>query len=150
MQIGLAADHEGFALKQQVLSALRKLDFDCSDYGAYRLVAEDDYPNFVIPLARAVANHEVWRGIAICGSGIGACIAANKVKKVRSGIAHDLFSARQGVADDDMNLMCIGARLVSFGLAMELIQCFLATDFSHAPRHQRRLMEISTLEEMGT
>ena len=148
MRVGLAADHEGFELKEKISAFLRQADFEITDYGALALDAGDDYPDFVIPLAKAVAAKEVSRGIAICGSGIGACIASNKVKGVRSGIIHDLFSARQGVEDDDMNVICIGARLTSFSLATELIQCFLAAKFSGKSRHIRRIAKVSKLEEM--
>ena len=99
----------------------------------------DDYPDYVVPLAEAVARGEIERGIAVCGSGVGACVAANKVRGVRAGLCHDHFSAHQGVEDDDMNLLCLGARVVGPALAGELVQTFLAARFSGAERHRRRL-----------
>lgn len=148
MRLGLAADHEGYELKEQILAALKQRDFEIIDYGAVTLTPDDDYPDFVIPLARSVSTNQIDRGIAICGSGIGASIAANKVRHVRAGLVQDLFSARQGVEDDNMNIICLGARVVRFSLALELVQCFLAAHFSEAPRHKRRLAEISKVEEM--
>jgi len=147
MRIGLAADHEGYELKEQILEALGKMPLQICDYGALNLNPQDDYPDFVIPLAKAIQDQDIDRGIAICGSGIGACIAANKIHRVRAGIIQDLFSARQGVEDDDMNVICLGARLLTLPLALELIQCFLSAQFSGAPRHQRRLAKIAKLEE---
>ena len=146
MRVGLAADHEGYELKVQLLDSLRQLNFQVTDFGAVNLNPDDDYPDFIVPLAQAVGKKEIDRGIAICGSGIGACIASNKVKNVRAGIIQDDFSARQGVEDDDMNIICIGSRLVEFKLALELVKIFLATDFSGKPRHIRRIAEISHLE----
>ncbi len=146
MRVGVAADHEGYELKERLWLSLKQPHLVIVDYGAPTLNPNDDYPDFVIPLATSVANGEVERGIAICGSGIGACIAANKVRGVRAGIADNVFSARQGVEDDDMNVICIGARLVNFSLAIELVQCFLNAQFSGKPRHQRRLAKIAQLE----
>ena len=147
MRVGLAADHQGFALKEQLFALLRDAKEEVVDFGARTLTAEDDFPDFVFPLALAVERKEMERGIAICGSGIGASIAANKVRSVRAGLIHDLFSARQGVEDDDMNFICIGARLVSPAFAFELVQCFLAARFSNEPRYVRRLNKISKFEE---
>ena len=150
MRVGLAADHEGFELKQRLLAELRNLHIEVQDYGAFSLNSTDDYPDFIIPMAQDVATDKIHRGIAICGSGIGACVAANKVQNVRAGIVDDLFSARQGVEDDDMNVICIGARLVPFPLALDLVRCFLETKFSGLPRHLRRLAKISQLEKTET
>jgi len=147
MRVGVAADHEGYKLKEQILMSLRQMNFESTDFGTHTFNPDDDYPDFVIPLARAVAKNELDRGIAICGSGIGACIASNKVRNARAGLIHDVFSARQGVEDDDMNIICIGARLVSFSFAVELVQCFLQAKFSGEERHKRRLAKISKLEE---
>jgi ribose 5-phosphate isomerase B len=148
MRIGLAADHEGYELKEKILASLRLTDSKISDFGDLTLKPDDDYPDFVMPLAKAISNGELDRGIAFCGSGIGACIVSNKVRNVRAGLIHDVFSARQGVEDDDMNIICIGARLVNFSLALELVQCFLEAQFSGKPRHKRRLAKIKQLEEM--
>jgi ribose 5-phosphate isomerase B len=146
MYIGIAADHAGFALKGQLQQDLRALSHEVVDYGAHRLDPEDDYPDFVAPLARAVARGEVERGIAICGSNIGACIAANKIAGVRAGPCSDHYSAHQGVEHDDMNVICLGGRVVGYALAWEMIQTFLAARFTGEERHQRRLAKIRALE----
>lgn len=146
MHVGLATDHGGFALKESVLAQLHAAGHEVVDFGAYRLDEDDDYPDFVIPLARAVAARQVERGIAVCGSGVGAAICANKVPSVRAAVIHDHFSARQGVEDDHMNLLCIGGRTVGPGVAWDLVQAFLAAEFSHAKRHLRRLKKVASLE----
>ncbi|RJP79360.1 MAG: ribose 5-phosphate isomerase B [Candidatus Zixiibacteriota bacterium] len=146
MRLGLAADHGGFHLKNRVAEQLRNLGHEVTDFGADRLDPQDDYPDYVIPLARAVAQGTVERGLAICGSGVGAAIAANKVPGVRAALIHDVFSARQGVEDDDINVMCLGERVVGPALAWDLIQTFLAAQFSGAGRHRRRLEKIAALE----
>lgn len=148
MRVGIAADHEGFELKTEILVALNQSGFDVVDCGAFDLNTGDDYPDFVVPLARSVSRGETERGIAICGSGIGACIASNKVRNARAGLIHDVFSARQGVEDDDMNIICLGAKLVEFPFAWELIQVFLAARFSGEQRFRRRLGKIEQVEEM--
>jgi len=147
MRVGVAADHEGFELKEQILAALSKMHFATIDFGAPTLSDSDDYPDYMVPLAKAVSGGEINRGIAICGSGIGASIACNKIRNVRAGLVHDLFSARQGVEDDDMNVICLGSRLVTLSLALGLIECFLGAQFSGQARHKRRLAKISKLEE---
>ena len=146
MRVGIASDHGGFVLKGQIAAALRALGYDVVDLGAHQLNPQDDYPDFVVPLARAVAAGQVERGVALCGSGVGASIAANKVAGVRAGLVHDVFSARQGVEDDDMNVVCLGGKVVDPELALELIETFLTAHFSGAPRHRRRLAEVRTLE----
>jgi ribose 5-phosphate isomerase B len=146
MRIGIAADHGGFHLKQELLEELRK-SLEIVDFGASVFHVDDDYPDFVIPLGRAVASGEVDRGIAICGSGVGACIVANKIPGVRSALITDVFSAHQGVEDDDMNLICLGARVIGRELAADLIRTFLAARFTDAPRHRRRLDKVRKLEE---
>ena len=117
------------------------------DLGATTVVADDDFPDYVVPLARAVAAGELDRGIAVCGSGVGACVAANKVRGVRAALVTDAFSARQGVEDDDMNVLCLGSRVVGEALAWELVRTFLAARFTGAERFQRRLAKIAALEE---
>ena len=146
MQIGLAADHGGFALKEPILKALHGSGHTVQDFGAYNLNPEDDYPDFVIPLARAVAEGKVERGIAICGSGVGASFAANKVTGVRSALIHESYSAHQGVEDDDMNLLCLGGRVVGFALAWEIIQIYLAAHYARAERFERRLAKVAAIE----
>jgi ribose 5-phosphate isomerase B len=146
MQIGFATDHGGFILKEPILKALHDSGHGVQDFGAYGLNPEDDYPDFVIPLARAVARGEVERGTAICGSGVGASFTANKVSGVRSALIHECYSAHQGVEDDDMNLLCLGGRVVGFALAWEIIQTFLAAQPVSAERFARRLAKVAAIE----
>jgi ribose 5-phosphate isomerase B len=120
------------------------------DFGARELNPEDDYPDFVVPLARAVARGEVDRGVAVCGSGVGACVVATKVKGVRACLIHEAFSARQGVEDDDLNMICLGGRVLSEALAWELVSTFLGARFSGAERHRRRLAKVAELETKET
>lgn len=146
MLVGIAADHGGFTLKEQVSELLGGSGYEVVDVGAQQLTPGDDYPDFIIPLARAVASGEVERGVAICGSGVGASVAANKVPGVRAGLIHDVFSAHQGVEDDDMNVICLGGKVIGSALAWELIETFLAARFSGADRHKRRLAKVRALE----
>ena len=146
MRIGLAADHGGFALKTEMAEALRAEGHEVVDFGAHTESSGDDYPDYVVPLARAVANGEVDRGVAFCGSGVGASIAANKVHRVRAGLIHDVYSAHQGVEDDNINMLCMGGRVIGPALARELINTFLAACFSATERHQRRLAKVTALE----
>jgi len=144
--IGIAADHGGFDTKQYLIGMLQAADFEVVDFGNDQLKPDDDYPDFVVPLARAVARCEMDRGIAICGSGVGACIAANKVAGVRACLIHESFSAHQGVQDDDMNVICLGGRVVTNTVAWELVKIFLQARFSGAERHRRRVAEVAGLE----
>jgi ribose 5-phosphate isomerase B len=146
MRIGIAADHGGFELKAQLTVALKAADYEVVDFGAHKLVTGDDYPDFVVPLARAVAKGEVIRGVAICGSGVGACVAANKVPGVRACLIHETFSAHQGVEDDDMNIICLGGLVVGLSLAWELVRTFLRARFSGVERHKCRLAKVAELE----
>src|SRR5256884_2544444 len=150
MRVGIAADHGGFTLKEDLRGQLAAAGHDIVDFGARRLDSEDDYPDFVIPLARAVAAGTVERGVAVCGSGVGASICANKVPGVRAALINDHFSAAQGVEDDHMNIICIGGRTVGPGVAWDLVQTFLAAEFSQAPRHLRRLSKVALLELQPT
>ena len=147
MRVGICADHGGFNLKQEVAAALRAAGHDVVDFGAHQLEPGDDYPDFVVPLAMAVAAEEVERGVAICGSGVGACIAANKVAGVRAALVHAFFSAHQGVEDDDMNMVCMGGRVIGYYLAWDLIRAFLAASFKGEERFRRRLAKIAALEK---
>src|SRR4026207_1664175 len=147
MKIGIAADHGGFLLKQVIHPFLSSAGFHVTDFGAFELDETDDYPDFVIPLARAVSTSLVDRGIAICGSGVGACIAANKIPGVRACLINDHFSAHQGVEDDDMNLICLGGRIVGGKLAEELITGFLKAKFIGGERHVRRLKKVKGIED---
>jgi ribose 5-phosphate isomerase B len=146
MRIALAADHGGFELKELLAKALRDLGYEVMDFGASGLNPEDDYPDYVVPLAKAVSDGKVDRGVAICGSGVGACVVANKVAGVHASLIHDTFSAHQGVEDDDMNMICLGGLVVGHALAWELVKTFLEAEFSGAERFQRRLAKISALE----
>ena len=145
MRVGVAADHGGFTLKGQVAELLRGSGHEVVDFGAHQLNPKDDYPDFIIPMAWAVAEAEVERGVALCGSGVGASIAANKVPGVRAGLIHDVFSAHQGVEDDDMNVFCLGGKVIGSALAWELIEVFLAAHYSGAERHNRRLAKVQAL-----
>ncbi len=147
MKIGISADHGGFALKEIIQPFLIQQGYEVVDFGAFALNNQDDYPDFVVPLARAIAGGEVQRGIAICGSGVGACVAANKVAGVRAALINDHFSAHQGVEDDDMNLICLGGRVTGFANAEELITAFLKATFIGAERHVRRLQKVKQLEK---
>lgn len=146
LRVGLAADHGGFDLKVHLSAYLQAAGHEVVDFGATTLERDDDYPDFVVPLARAVAASEVDRGVAVCGSGVGASIAANKISGVRAGLIHDSFSAHQGVEDDNMNVICLGSRVIGAELAKELVQYFLEARFTGYERHQRRLAKVAALE----
>jgi ribose 5-phosphate isomerase B len=147
MRVGIAADHGGFELKNQLIEELKGSAYEVRDFGAHTLTVGDDYPDYVVPLARAVAKKEVDRGLALCGSGVGACVAANKVPGVRSALITDVFSAHQGVEDDDMNVMCLGGRVVGYALARDLVVTFLNARFNGGERFERRLKKIADLEK---
>jgi ribose 5-phosphate isomerase B len=149
MRVGIATDHGGFELKEDLLAQLRAAGHDVVDFGADKLSPDDDYPDFVIPLAQAVAAGTVERGVAVCGSGVGASICANKIPGVRAGLIHDHFSAAQGVEDDHMNIICIGGRTTGSSVARDLVQT-LTAEFSQAPRHLRRLSKVARLELQPT
>jgi ribose 5-phosphate isomerase B len=146
MRIGMAADHWGFGLKERLGARLVRAGHQVVDFGAREEEPEDDFPDYVIPLARSVAAGDVQRGVAICGSGVGACVAANKVAGVRAALISDTFSARQGVEDDDMNLLCLGSRVVDEVRAWALLRTFLVARYSGAERFERRLAKIAALE----
>lgn len=146
MHIGIAADHGGFTMKARMAAALVEAGHEVTDFGATVLDPSDDYPDFVIPLARAVGEGKVARGIAFCSSGVGAAIAANKVAGVRASLIHDDYSAHQGVEHDDMNIICLGSLVVGYAQAWELVRTFLAASFTGADRYRRRLAKIAALE----
>ena len=146
MRVGIAADHGGFELKQHLSARLTDAGYLVLDFGDARLQAADDYPDFIVPLARAVADATVARGVGICGSGVGASVAANKVPGVRACLIHETFSAHQGVEDDDLNMLCLGGLVVGHATAWELVQAFLDARFSGAERHRRRLAKILEIE----
>ena len=147
MRVGIVADHGGFDLKKEIILRLRGSEHEVVDFGAQHLDPADDYPDFVLPLAQAIAKGEVERGIALCGSGVGACVAANKVSGVRAALIGEIFSAHQGVEDDDLNLICLGGRVTGWALAWDLVQAFLKARFIGAERHRRRLAKIAALEK---
>ena len=146
MRIGISADHGGFHLKRQLITELKTMGYEVVDFGAHDLTPEDDYPDFVVPMAKAVAREDVERGVAICGSGVGACVVANKIPGIRAALITDVFSAHQGVEDDDMNVICLGACVIGYALASDLIQTFLKARFKGSERFQRRLKKVTALE----
>lgn len=145
-KIGICADHGEFELKEKIVPFLTKNKFEAVDFGAYVLDNADDYPDFLIPLARAVADGEVSRGIAICGSGVGVSIVANKVARVRAALIQNYFSVHQGVEDNDMNLLCMGGRTIGYASVQELVLAFLNAEFIGTERHLQRLQKIQDLE----
>jgi ribose 5-phosphate isomerase B len=147
MRVGIATDHGGFSLKEEMVTQLRAAGHEVVDFGAQSLSPDDDYPDVVVPLAQAVAEGKVDRGVAICGSGVGASVCANKVPGIRAALIHDHFSARQGVEDDHMNILCMGGRTVGPAVAWDLVQTFLAAEFSQAERHLRRLKKVALIEK---
>jgi len=150
MRVGIAADHAGFRLKLDLCRLLTGSGHEVVDFGNTRFDPGDDYPHYVVPLAQAIARGEVERGIAVCGSGVGAAVAANKIPGVRASLIHEVFSAHQGVEDDDMNLVCLGGHVIGDRLAYELTLAFLEARFDGAERHRRRLEQIARLEHGGT
>jgi len=146
MRVGIATDHGGFGLKEDLVARLRAAGHEVVDFGAHTLDPGDDYPDFVIPLARAVVAGQVERGVAVCGSGVGASVCANKIPGIRAAMVEDHFSARQGVEDDHMDVICLGGRAIGPFVAWDLVEAFLGAKFSHAPRHLRRLGKVASLE----
>jgi len=146
MRVGIATDHGGFGLKQELLAQLRAAGHKVVDFGAHTLTPDDDYPDFVVPLAQAVVAGKVDRGLAVCGSGVGAAVCANKIKGVRACLIHDHFSAKQGVEDDHMNILCMGGRTIGPAIAWDLVQAFLAAEYGRAERYLRRLDKVTALE----
>lgn len=137
-------------MKEHLARMLRETDYEVIDFGDGQPTSDDDYPDFVVPLARAVARGELDRGVAICGSGVGASVVANKMAGVRACLIHETFSAHQGVEDDDLNMICLGGLVVGHALAWELVHTFLAARFSGAERHRRRLAKVAELEHKET
>ena len=146
LRVGIAADHGGFELKTFLSGAMRKGGHQVTDFGDSDPQPTDDYPDFIVRMVRAVAEGTVDRGLGICGSGVGACVAANKVPGVRACLIHETFSARQGVEDDDLNVICLGGLVLGNSAAWELVEVFLGARFSGAERHRRRLAKILELE----
>ncbi len=145
-RIGIAADHGGFESGEFLVGMLREAHYEVVDFGDEQPNPDDDYPGFVVPLARAVALGELDRRMAICGSGVGSCIAAYKMPGVRACLIHESFSAHQGVEDDDMNVICLVGRVITNRVAWELVGIFLHARFSGAERHRRRVTKVASLE----
>ena len=146
MRILLGADHGGFELKQELAAHLRSAGHDVVDLGAHEYDAADDYPDFALLVSRGVAAGDGERGVIVCGSGVGACVAANKVKGVRAALCHDTYSAHQGVEHDDLNVLCLGGRIIGGALAREVLDAFVNAKFSGEERHRRRLQKVLEAE----
>jgi ribose 5-phosphate isomerase B len=146
MKVGVGADHGGFEMKEQLARLLATEGHEVVDFGNKVYDTNDDYPDFAIPLARAVASGEIERGVLVCGSGVGASVAANKIVAARAALCHDHFSARQGVEDDNLNILCFGGRTTGIAVAWDCTQNFLEARFSGADRHRRRLAKVTQLE----
>ena len=149
MKIALGTDHAGFELKQEIAAFLNQKGFDVIDVGAHTYDAADDYPDFAKLVGDAVADQNVKRGILVCGSGVGASIVANKIRGVRAAMCHDTYSAHQGVEHDDMNVLCVGARIIGVELVLEIVIAFLDAAFSGEERHMRRLQKIQAIESLN-
>lgn len=149
MIIAVGADHAGYALKGEIVGWLKEEGHQVKDLGAFDLDPEDDYPDFALAVSSSVSSGQVERGIVVCGSGVGACVTANKVKGIRACLCHDTYSARQGVEHDDMNVICIGGRIIGIELAKLVLQAFLSADFMPEPRFKRRLDKIMQVEQDG-
>lgn len=147
MRVAIGADHAGFPLKEDVAKELRKLGQDVLDLGAHRLEPADDYPDFAGAVGLAIIGGQAERGILICGSGVGASIAANKMPGIRAAVCHDTYSAHQGVEHDDMNVLVLGSRIIGTELAHELVRAFLSAQFSGEERHNRRLSKVKAIED---
>jgi ribose 5-phosphate isomerase B len=146
MRVAIAADHAGYVLKQELVPSLRSLGHEVQDLGTHSLDPVD-YPDVAEALARVLMSGAAERGVLICGSGVGASVAANKVPGIRAGLCHDTYSAHQGVEHDDMNILVLGARVIGVELARELVRAFVEARFTHEERHERRLRKIEALEE---
>ena len=149
MQIAIGADHAGLLLKEQLTPWLESAGHQVIDLGAHQMDPDDDYPDFAAAVGRSVQSGQAERGIICCGSGIGASITANKLTGVRAGICHDTYSGHQGVEHDDMNVICLGARIIGLDLSKEIVSAFLAANFIPEPRFQRRLDKLIKVESEG-
>ena len=148
MRVAFASDHAGWPLRSRVFAELAALGHELVDVGSPEMVPGDDYPDVALAVSRAITSERAERGVLVCGSGVGAAIAANKVAGIRACMCHDSFSARQGVEDDDMNILCMGGRTVGPEVAWEFVETYLASEFSQAERHLRRLSKVAALEEV--
>jgi ribose 5-phosphate isomerase B len=146
MRIAIAGDHAGFTLKKNVEPWIISLGHEVKHLGAFSMDPNDDYPDFALLVAKEISSGKADKGIIICGSGVGACITANKVKGVRAAICHDIYSSHQGVEHDDMNVLCLGSRVINQDLAKKIIESFLNSKFSYDDRHVRRLQKVMDIE----
>src|SRR5438132_5628258 len=146
MRLVIGSDHAGFQLKEATGDLLRSLGHEVLDVGAFN-ENPSDYPDFAEAVGRAVLDGKAERGVLICGSGVGAAVAANKMPGIRAGLCHDTYSAHQGVEHDDMNVLCLGAKVVGSALALELVAAFVSARFDHVERHQRRLDKVLKMEK---
>ncbi len=146
MKIAIAADHGGFSLKADLVDMLQQAGHAVDDLGAHEYLANDDYPDYALLVGKAVQSGRAERGIVLCGSGIGACIAANKLKGIRAGVCHDTYSAHQGVEHDDMNVLCLGARIIGVEPAKEIVTAFVNARLNTGERYQRRLNKVLAIE----
>jgi ribose 5-phosphate isomerase B len=146
VRVALASDHAGWPLRDHLLQEIIRLGHEVVPVGPKECEPGDDYPDRAVEIAEAIISGDADRGVLVCGSGVGASVAANKIRGLRAGLCHDSFSARQGVEDDDMNLLCLGARVIGTELASDLLRVFLAAKFSGLERHRRRVGKIRDLE----
>ena len=146
MRISVAADHNGYELKNEISDILKRYGHDVVDIGPHSLDPLDDYPDFAKPLAKSVSSGETDRGIMVCGSGVGASVAAKKVKGVRAAVCHDIYSAHQGVEHDNMNILCLGSRIVGTEVVRELVSAFISAEYTNEERHARRLNKVIEME----
>ncbi len=149
MKIAIACDHGGWALKEPIANLLRSMGHEVLDLGAHTCDPHDDYPDFARYIGQAIQHKQADRGILLCGSGVGACVAANKIRGIRASVCHDAYSAHQGVEHDDMNVLCLGARIIGPALAEELVRAFVNATFSNEERHRRRLEKVLAIEQSG-
>ncbi len=149
MKVAIAADHGGFPMKDALFQLLKSMGHEVLDLGAHRIEPEDDYPDYARYMGQAIQHGQAQRGVLLCGSGVGACVAANKMKGIRAGLCHDGYSAHQGVEHDDINVLCLGARIIGSALAAELVTAFMSASFSGQSRHARRLEKVRAMESAG-
>lgn len=149
MRIAVGADHAGVPLNARIIEELRRFGHEIIDFGTHDSAAPDDYPDYARMIGESIQQGRVERGILVCGSGVGACVAANKLRGVRACLCHDTYSARQGVEHDDINVLCLGARIVGVELALELLRAFVNASFTGEERHLRRLVKIAKIEELS-
>ena len=146
MHIAIGADHAGFEMKEDLAALLRELGHGVLDLGAHKPDPSDDYPDFAEAVGKAVAGGRAERAVLICGSGVGASVAVNKIPGIRAAVCHDAYSAHQGVEHDNMNVLVLGSRIIGSELARELVRAYLGAQFSGDERHRRRLAKVDAIE----